>query len=186
MAAKSKQTLRQATLARLAQLSPKKRQAYEQYACQAVKAYVDQYQIQRLACFASFSPELSTWEMMERLQVNGCQVYLPRVEPMRQLSFRLFQTPDTLVEKWGILEPSVTAPEIEINQLDAILVPGVVFSSEGYRIGYGGGYYDRQLALYNGRTFSIVSPVQYHEQADWKIESHDIAVQDLIIVPESC
>lgn len=45
--------------------------------------------------------------------------------------------------KYGILEPSVNAPLINLNLVDVIFVPALGCDRLGYRLGYGGGYYDR-------------------------------------------
>jgi len=48
---------------------------------------------------------------------------------------------------YGILEPHPDAPIIEPEEVDLILVPCIGCDYQGYRLGYGGGYYDRLLSL---------------------------------------
>ena len=67
---------------------------------------------------------------------------------------------------------------MDVSQIDLIHVPGLVFTTEGYRIGYGGGYYDRYLEHFSGHTLSTTYPCQIQ---DFIPEKHDIPVQEVLI-----
>jgi len=76
---------------------------------------------------------------------------------------------------FGILEPTDGATEIPISKLDMILVPGIVFDREGYRIGYGHGYYDRILNGAQAKcvglaySFQVISHVP-HDASDARMD----------------
>jgi len=82
----------------------------------------------------------------------------------------------------GIPEPT-TGICVRVEDVDIVIVPGVAFSLDGARIGYGGGYYDRLLPRVKGAV-PIVA-LAYEEQIfdSLPAEGHDISM-DWIITPE--
>ncbi|MCM3318521.1 5-formyltetrahydrofolate cyclo-ligase [Staphylococcus warneri] len=64
------------------------------------------------------------------------------------------------------------------DQLDLVVVPGVGFKSDGYRIGYGGGFYDRFISNFNPKTISLLYDFQL---IDFEPDKHDQPVDELII-----
>jgi 5-formyltetrahydrofolate cyclo-ligase len=79
---------------------------------------------------------------------HGVRVVYPRVVIGRpRLRFHLV-TPETKLAPgvFGIFEPPVSCPEVAIEDIDVLLVPGLAFDACGRRLGYGGGYYDEAAA----------------------------------------
>lgn len=111
------------------------------------------------------------------LQELGIQLALPLVQNKAQALTFLFWAPgDSMTtDEYGIPVPTQREHMI---QPAALLVPCVGFNASNYRLGYGGGYYDRTLAL-APRPQAI--GIAYHQgQADFAAQAHDVPM-DLII-----
>lgn len=112
-----------------------------------------------------------------KLQELGIQLALPLVQNKDQaLSFLLWAPGDLMsTDEYGI--PVPTQRERFILPT-ALLIPCVGFNAHNYRLGYGGGYYDRTLSV-APRPQAI--GIAYHQgQADFAAQAHDLAM-DLII-----
>ena len=67
---------------------------------------------------------------------------------------------------------------VETSKIDLIHVPGLAFNPSRYRVGYGGGYYDRYLNHFPGHTISTLYPCQIQ---DFHPDPHDIPVEEVLI-----
>lgn len=104
---------------------------------------------ENISIFMSFRDEVETPHLIDLMRVMGKRVYVPIVDTdSNELLLSLFHGYDELEESaFGVMEPRRDPSRIkEPEVLDFILVPGLLFSTNGYRIGYGGGYYDRLLS----------------------------------------
>ncbi len=105
----------------------------------------------RLMVYLPFRGEVPTARIIERALAEGKTVAAPVTlkEERRLLPLRLTGRPEDLRPgPYGILEPEPSVCEsVPPDKLDLVVVPGVAFDVEGARLGYGGGYYDRFLAL---------------------------------------
>lgn len=129
-------------------------------------------------------PEVNTRPIIEAAWFEGKKVVVPKCNSSdRSMDFRSFRAYDELeVVYMDLLEPisekteSVTSVEIDLQ-----VVPGVVFNEEGYRIGYGGGYYDRYMKNFAGKSVALVFEQQI--RLTIPIESHDLPVE-LLFTPD--
>jgi 5-formyltetrahydrofolate cyclo-ligase len=101
----------------------------------------------RLGMYRAADGEINLQPLLALAWSLGKEVYLPAIAAPGQMHFRRFRPGDKLhANRYGIREPSRSAPAIKASELDAIFVPMVAFTEKGYRLGMGGGYYDRALA----------------------------------------
>jgi 5-formyltetrahydrofolate cyclo-ligase len=122
-----------------------------------------------IALFTSFGHEVATHDLIGELIALTGWVALPRVEKAqgRLALYRVEDFPrDMIPGPYGILEPDPTQySTMNPSDLDLVFVPGVLFNHEGYRIGYGAGYYDRLLATLSpeARTIGLAFGMQVVE-----------------------
>ncbi|MEO1086786.1 MAG: 5-formyltetrahydrofolate cyclo-ligase, partial [Acidobacteriota bacterium] len=115
-----------------------------------------------LACW-SFGVEVPTHDLVRRLVDLGKKVYLPRVEPGRRIgAMTLHAYPCSLERlRFGLEQPVASTPVLSPADIDDVvdvaLVLGLAFDHDGYRLGYGGGYFvrffDRHRAVPVGLGF---------------------------------
>lgn len=122
--------------------------------------------------------------LLARLHDDGVHVALPLVEvKAAPLVFRRW-TPQTRMVRgdWNIPIPP---PEAEVVMPDIALAPVVGWTDKGYRLGYGGGYFDRTLAALAPRPFAI--GIGFHAARMDTIfpQPHDIPL-DAIVTEAGC
>jgi len=108
--------------------------------------------------FAPLQDEPDIWPLISDAIALGKTVALPCFLPETEIYVAcriLNASVDVQIGKYGIREPSPRCPEVPLNQLDFVLVPGVAFDMNGRRLGRGKGYYDRLLAQVGGQTCGV-------------------------------
>jgi len=123
--------------------------------------------------------EFPTAQVIQRAFEMDKKIAVPKSLPRGEMVFHwIDSSTDFYKTKFGVEEPAIE-DIARPNELDLLVVPGLVFNRSGYRIGFGGGYYDRYLANYNGKTCSFVFAEQLME--DWQTERFDQPIQQLFL-----
>ena len=131
-----------------------------------------------IASYLSFPHEFQTQKLIEQALKVGKKVLIPKTYPKGRMDFVVYDPQQLVKTSFGLLEPQGDLEVVDASQIDLIHVPGLAFTTEGYRIGYGGGYYDRYLEHFSGNTLSTIYPCQIQ---DFIPENHDIPVQEVLI-----
>ena len=111
-----------------------------------------------IAITLSNQPEVDTTFIIEQFWILNKKVVVPKCNPAdRSMQFyKIDSFAETERAYKNILEPIPELTQlVEKEEIDVIVVPGVVFDRQGYRIGFGGGYYDRFLVGYSGKRISL-------------------------------
>ena len=131
-----------------------------------------------IATYLSFPHEFQTQGLIDQALRDGKKVMIPKTYPKGRMEFVVYDPQQLVKTSFGLLEPQGNLEVVDTSQIDLIHVPGLAFTTEGYRIGYGGGYYDRYLENFAGHSLSTIYPCQVQE---FNSEDHDIPVQEVLI-----
>ena len=137
--------------------------------------------------YLSFGAEVDTRAIIERAWEGKKVVALPRcVEGTRLMEWYRVSSYDSLMpSRMGMLEPprdprALLQPGASPHEL--AIVPALTFDAQGYRLGYGGGYYDTFLEHFSGVSIGLcrAHALSADLRAAGVIEPHDLPV-DLVI-----
>ena len=132
----------------------------------------------------SIGTEWSTRAFIERAKADGKDIVLPRVSaPPRHLELHRvadFER-DLVAGVWDIPEPDpARCPSVRFAEVDFALVPALAADRDGFRLGYGAGFFDGLLAGRGKRPFCVTALPAVLLVEELPREPHDVAV-DLVI-----
>lgn len=118
--------------------------------------------------YVSKDIEVDTFAIIRAAWANGKRVAVPKCIPnTRDMAFYyITKIEDLEPGAFGVMEPNESKCEKVTDYSKGLcIVPGLSFDAEGYRLGYGKGYYDRFLATFNGDTVGLC----YSSCIKWKL-----------------
>ncbi|MGT2846465.1 5-formyltetrahydrofolate cyclo-ligase [Streptococcus massiliensis] len=175
-----KKDLRQAVLARMKAMTEPEKKRADAWLTDAFLASSSYKNAKVLATYLSMPHEFDTQRLIERAFSDGKRLLVPKTYGQGRMIFVDYDPQDLQLSRFGLLEPMSEAA-VDKSILDLIHVPGVAFNAAHYRIGYGGGYYDRYLADFQGAT---ISTIYSQQEADFLPTKYDVAVKEVFVFEE--
>ena len=119
----------------------------EEKSSKIVKTIISSLFFKESKCFSCYYPFKNEVDLLPLLSFPDKEILYPRVvSNSKMLDFyKAKKLTDFEKGTFDVMEPQVSLQKVEINAIDIFLTPGVAFSTDGERIGYGGGYYDTTL-----------------------------------------
>lgn len=178
----SKSALRsayEAVAARLAPAHAERLDAEARLHFRSMAAYRDSVLV---LAYVTYRDEMDTTELIERAWSDGKRVAVPVLEKGRLGFYEVSSLEGMHVGARGVLEPDPSecaAVDPADFERSVCLVPGLVFDAQGYRIGYGAGYYDDFLADYPGLKVGLVRTLRISSNP-LPHDGHDVPVDVLV------
>ena len=132
-----------------------------------------------IALYSPIRNEVETQLICNEALASGKRVAYPRIDGGCMVFIEVAAQHDLNLGAFGVLEPRGTVV-VPVDLIDVIIVPGVAFDRNGFRIGFGKGYYDR--ALENRPLSCRLAGLAYAFQVEDCIpnELHDVRLDELV------
>ncbi|MDJ1484769.1 5-formyltetrahydrofolate cyclo-ligase [Cytophagaceae bacterium YF14B1] len=185
----TKASLRRTYLTNQKKLSQQEVQSLSQQISDQLFLTFNFHTLQTIHCFLPIvkNNEINTWLIIQRLQQDfpNTQIVIPKTDAasLSMISCLLAQDTVLTVSDWGIQEPEVIE-RIETTQIDYVLVPLLAYDRQGYRVGYGKGFYDRFLAQCRPDVIKIGLSYNVPVEKIEDIDQYDIPL-DYCVTPET-
>ncbi len=181
--AAAKQLLRRQVLARRRQLSPAVIEEQSQRIFDQLVLLPEFKAAKCLFCYVAMSDEVQTNSIIEHALAAGKTVCVPQVVDRTggiMAAVRLHSLRELMQGDFSISTAPAGAEMIAPAAVDLIIVPGAGFSSDGGRLGMGGGFYDRYLVLAN-QAFSLGLAFDCQLLEHLPAETHDCKLTALLL-----
>lgn len=145
--------------------------------------YLQGHSLKTVASFSSFRNEVHTHAFNQWLIDHGYTLLLPYIHPVKkEMLFYAVKDLSTLMPSpYGILEPNPNhSKEVTTDLIDLVVTPGLGFDTLGYRIGYGGGYYDKLFSTLMPHTTCVGIAFDTQVLPQLPREAYDLPVHILI------
>lgn len=133
---------------------------------------------QNILAYSTIQNEVDLSQIINQALLDDKNLFLPRVEGDSMNFYRINNTDKLQIGSFDILEPqNGTMYQDATNSI--MLVPGIAFSTEGARIGFGKGFYDKYLSQHNS-ILKIGIAYDWQITKSWETNEFDINMNMII------
>ena len=178
----TKAAIRQALLAQREALSAEQVAGFSEQLQEHLLGSSFYARAQRLALYAAFKNEARTDRVFAQARRDGKQVLFPRMRGRGpEMDFCLVQDPAEMVlYRLGFREPPASAPVVAVERIDLMLLPGLAFDRQGFRLGFGAGCYDRALPRLRPEAWTCGAAYSFQVVEQLPRAAHDVPVKLLV------
>ena len=183
----SKTAARAEARARLRTISPATRAVAGERIAELIWALPEISGARAILLYASLPEEVPTDSIAHEALRRGITITYPRCLPeTRMMTLHVLQELAELSEagSYGIREPDLACPMVELRDIDVVLVPGLAWDRNGGRLGRGAGYYDRLFANPDCRAFRCGLFFAAQELPEIPVDPWDIALDAVVTETE--
>lgn len=132
--------------------------------------------------YVGFGSEINTLKYIKEFFEMDKIVLIPRTEikNKKMEAVKIDNLDDLCKSKYGILEPRKSRIAFLKDDIDLVIVPGLVFDISGNRVGYGGGYYDKFLNSMDKNSLKIALCYEFQIIQNIQSEIHDVKMDYII------
>lgn len=177
--AMEKKRLRQWVKERQKELQPQEKKEGDAAICKRVLELKEYQEAKVVFCFIGTADEIDTKMILARAWNDGKKVAVPKCRGKGLMdAYQVNSFSEVAEGAYGILEPKEGCGMVLPEEIDFAVLPCVACDREGFRLGHGGGYYDRYLEGAKFRTAVVCrekllldkTPIErFDSQADWVV-----------------
>lgn len=178
-----KESIRKQLLLRLRNLDPEEKERRNKRVREKLFSNERFKRANFIMSYVSKPYEVDTWEIIKRSLEMGKKVAVPFIVKEKGLIIpSLILDPKELVlGPYGICQPHPdNLRQVDLDQIEIILVPGIAFDKDGNRLGHGKGYFDSFLRKIPKATYTIGLAYEFQILKDLPISKADIPVSTVI------
>lgn len=175
---KAKATLRKEMLSKRAFMNRSAKKDYDKKICDELWRMIDKENYQVIHGYLPMGTEININPLLEKLLETGRTVVTPKTLPKRKLQNLVLNSLSEIEQ--GVFGTSHPANTHEYKgAYDLIIIPGLAFDKNNYRLGYGAGYYDNFL-IHQPDALKVGIFYPFQEVESVPREEHDVRLEEIL------